>query len=68
VPCVGAAARILHFGGEREPCVVIAVEEQGRRLRVRDQADGMREFVLSPATATFIAVESRYGARLELLA
>jgi hypothetical protein len=47
--------------------VVVAVREEGRRVRVRG-ADGEEwEFVLSPATARFIAAGSSHGPRLELL-
>jgi hypothetical protein len=64
---VGARARIAHFGGELEPGTVIAVAEEGRRLRVRGETGGTIEFVLSPATARFVAAGISHGPRLELL-
>jgi hypothetical protein len=67
VPRVGARARIAHFGGGFEPGVVLAVREQGRRLEVRDAAGEVVEFVLSPATARFVAAGAAHGPRLELL-
>jgi hypothetical protein len=35
LPCAGGLARIKHFGGGSEDCTIIAVEEEGRRVRVR---------------------------------
>jgi hypothetical protein len=67
VPRVGAHARIAHFGGGFEQGTVIAVHEEGRRVEVRGEDDEVREFVLSPATARFIAAGSAHGPRLELL-
>jgi hypothetical protein len=67
VPRVGARARIAHFGGGFEPGAVIAVSEQGRRLRVRGESGEVLEFVLSPATARFVAAGVAHGPRLELL-
>jgi hypothetical protein len=67
VPRVGAQARILHFGGGSERGSVLAVHEQGRRLEVRGEGGEVLEFVLSPATARFVSVQSAYGPRLELL-
>jgi hypothetical protein len=67
VPHVGAKARILHFGGGHEPGTVIAVSDGGRSLRVRAEAGEALEFVLSPATARFVAAGDAHGARLELL-
>jgi hypothetical protein len=64
---VGTRARIAHFGGGFEPGVVLAVREHGRRLEVRDAAGEVLEFVLSPATARFVAAGSSHGPRLELL-
>jgi hypothetical protein len=64
---VGDRARIDHFGGGFEAGVVVAVREEGRRVRVHG-ADGEEwEFVLSPATARFIVEGSAHGPRLELL-
>jgi hypothetical protein len=67
MPTVGARARIAHFGGSLQEATVAAVHEDGRRLQVRDDAGGVHEFVLSPATARFVSVASRHGPRLELL-
>jgi len=67
VPRVGARARIAHFGGGFEAGVVVAVREEGRRVRVRGADGEVWEFVLSPATARFIAAGSSHGPRLELL-
>lgn len=67
VPRVGARARIAHFGGGFEAGTVLAVHEQGRRLQVRAEAGDVLEFVLSPATARFVAAGSATGPRLELL-
>jgi len=66
VPHVGARARIVHFGGGVEAGVVLAVEEDGRRVRVRGDGGVLREFVLSPATARFVAAGGGQGPRLEL--
>ena len=67
VPRVGAAARIVHFGGGVEAGVVLAVHEEGRRLQVRGEDGELLEFVLSPATARFVSASSAHGPRLELL-
>ncbi|HTZ65047.1 MAG TPA: hypothetical protein VMB51_13160 [Solirubrobacteraceae bacterium] len=67
VPCVGARARISHFGGHVEIATVVAVTDQGRRLRVRPPSGESLEFVLSPATARFVAADVAHGPRLELL-
>lgn len=67
VPKVGAAARIKHFGGGVEAGTVIAVEDEGRRLRVRGEDDVEHEFVLSQKTASFVAAGDPHGPRLELL-
>jgi hypothetical protein len=64
---VGARARIAHFGGGFEPGVVVAVHDDGRRVRVRGEDGQAHEFVLSPATARFVAAGVTNGARLELL-
>lgn len=68
VPRVGARARIAHFGGGFERGTILAVSEEGRRLRVRGETGDTFEFVLSPATARFIAAGVSHGPRLELLA
>jgi hypothetical protein len=67
VPRVGARARIAHFGGGYELGTVIAVAEEGRRLQVRGEHGETLEFVLSPATARFVATGLSHGPRLELL-
>ncbi len=67
LPRVGAHARIAHFGGGFEQGVVVAVHEDGRRLEVRGEGGEVLEFVLSPATARFVAAGGRYGPRLELV-
>jgi hypothetical protein len=68
VPRVGARARITHFGGASETGVVVAVGDDGRRLRVRAAGGEELEFVLSPATARFVHAGGAHGPRLELLA
>jgi hypothetical protein len=67
VPRVGARARIAHFGGGFEAGVVVAVREGGRRLEVRGEGGEVLEFVLSPATARFVAAGGGQGPRLELV-
>jgi hypothetical protein len=80
LPRVGARARIKHFGGEVEQGTVVAVEDEGRRLRVSTltgtphdggqagRSDGeLYEFVLSPASARFLPAGDPHGPRLELL-
>lgn len=67
VPHVGARARIAHFGGGHEPGTVVTVAENGRRLGVRGESGETFEFVLSPATARFVADGVASGPRLELL-
>lgn len=67
VPRVGAPARIAHFGGSFERGTVVAVSDEGRRLSVRGETGEMLEFVLSPATARFVAAGVAHGPRLELL-
>jgi len=67
VPYVGAHARIAHFGGGFERGIVLAVHEDGRRLEVRGEGGRVLEFVLSPATARFVAAGGAGGPRLELL-
>jgi hypothetical protein len=64
---VGAPARITHFGGTSESAVVLAVEDDGRRLSVRGAGGEVLEFVLSPATARFVRAGDAHGSRLELL-
>jgi hypothetical protein len=67
LPRVGSRARILHFGGGVESAVVVAVDDDGRRLEVRDETAALLEFVLNPATARFLLAGSSHGTRLELL-
>jgi hypothetical protein len=67
VPRIGAHARIVHFGGGYERGTIIAVAEEGHRLSVRGQDGEELEFVLSPATARFVAAGVSHGPRLELL-
>jgi hypothetical protein len=67
LPRVGARARITHFGGTSEAAVVLAVEDDGRRLAVRGAGGEVLEFVLSPATARFVHADGAHGPRLELL-
>jgi hypothetical protein len=67
MPRLGARARIAHFGGGFELGRVVAVHDEGRRLEVRADGGEVSEFVLSPASARFIAAGAAGGARLELL-
>jgi len=67
LPRVAALVRIKHFGGGSEPGWVTAVEEEGRRLRVRAQDGEQHEFVLSPKSARFVSAEDPHGPRLELI-
>jgi hypothetical protein len=64
---VGARARITHFGGAVERGTVVSVADGGRRLGVLGHAGDTFEFVLSPATARFVAAGAAHGARLQLL-
>lgn len=67
VPRVGARARIAHFGGSFECGTVVGVSEEGRRVSVRGESGETLEFVLSSATARFVAAGISHGPRLELL-
>jgi hypothetical protein len=67
VPRIGARARIAHFGGTFELGTVVAISEEGRRVSVRGETGDTLEFVLSPATARFVAAGAAHGPRLELL-
>jgi hypothetical protein len=67
LPRVGAPARITHFGGGSQPGVVLEVDDEGRRLRVRSDDGELLEFVLNPATARFVHAGAPHGPRLELL-
>jgi hypothetical protein len=66
VPRVGARARIVHFGGGAEDVAIVAVEDGGRRVRVRDEGGRVHEYVLNPATARFVLAADSRGPRLEL--
>jgi hypothetical protein len=68
VPRVGARTSIKHFGGGFEAGTVVAVEDDGRRLRVRGEDGEHHEFVLSPSSARFVSASDAHGPRLELLA
>jgi hypothetical protein len=57
----------VHFGGSFERGVVVAVHDDGRRLEVRGEGGEVLEFVLSRATARFVAAASGQGPRLELV-
>jgi hypothetical protein len=67
LPRVGDRARITHFGGTSETALVLAVEDDGRRLEIRGASGEVLEFVLSPATARFVHADGAHGPRLELL-
>lgn len=69
LPRVGGQVRVVYFGGGFETGVVVAVREEGRRLEVRAELGEVMEFVLSPATARFVAAGwgSGSGPRLELV-
>ncbi len=63
---MGRRVRIARFGGAYEPATIVAVEEDGRRLRVRDESGELLEFVLNRASARFLAEGDAGGPRLEL--
>ncbi len=67
LPRLGAHARMKHFGGGSESGTVVAIDEDGRRLRVRGEDGELHEFVLSPANARFVSAGSAHGPRLELV-
>lgn len=67
VPRVGARARIAHFGGGYEQGTIVAVADEGRRVKVCGERGETLEFVLSPATARFVAAGVSHGPRLDLL-
>jgi hypothetical protein len=50
-----------------EHATVLAVYEEGRRLEVRGEGGAVVEFVLSRATARFVAAGGGRGPRLELM-
>ena len=68
LPRVGARVRIARFGGIYEPATIVAVEEDGRRLRVRAEGGELLDFVLNRASARFLAAGTAGGERLELSA
>lgn len=67
LPKMGARARICHFSGEVELCVVSGVCEGGRRVIVTCESGELLEFVLNPATAKFVVADDAHGASMELL-
>lgn len=66
-PRAGAPARVAHFGGGFERATILAVEDDGRRVEVLCESGETLAFVLSPATARFVAAGGAHGPRLELL-
>ena len=68
LPRAGARVRIARFGGGYEPATIVAVEEEGRRLRVRAEGGEVLDFVLNRASARFLAEGAAGGERLELSA
>jgi phage gp45-like len=66
-PRVGARARVAHFGGGYERGTVVAVSDDARRVEVLCEGGETLAFVLSPATARFVAATGTHGPRLELL-
>lgn len=67
LPRAGSRARLTHFGGEVELANVTAVHDGGRRLEVSCQDGELVEFVLSEATAKFVATGWAGGTQLQLL-
>jgi hypothetical protein len=67
LPRVGAPARIARFGGSFEHATVVAVEDEGRLLRVRSEGGELLEFALNRASARFLQAGIVNGPRLELL-
>ena len=66
-PRLGAHARIARFGGGFELATIVAVEDDGRVLRVRSETGELLEFVLNRASARFLQAGASNGPRLELL-
>jgi hypothetical protein len=66
-PRLGAQARIARFGGGFERATIVAVEDEGRLLRVRSETGEQLEFVLNRASARFLQAGAGNGPRLELL-
>jgi phage gp45-like len=67
LPRVGARARVAHFGGDFERGTIVSVSEDARRVEVLCEGGETLAFVLSPATARFVAAAGTHGPRLELL-
>ena len=67
MPRIGARARIGHFGGSWERGTVTDVRDHGRRLVVTGEDGESIVFVLSPATAKWVAEGAGRGARLDLV-
>ena len=66
LPRVGARVRIARFGGAYEPATIVAVEDEGRRVRVRGDSGELLDFVLNRASARFLAAGDAGGPRLDL--
>jgi phage gp45-like len=67
LPRVGAHARVAHFGGGYERGTIVSVSDDARRVEVLCEGGETLAFVLSPATARFVAAGGAHGPRLELL-
>lgn len=65
-PVVGAAARVWHFGGDRETVTIVEVRDGGRCVVVAGVDGAPREFTLRRATATFVAAGEQHSPRLDL--
>jgi hypothetical protein len=50
-----------------EDGTIVAIEDEGRRLRVRGEDGDLHEFVLSAKNARFVSAGDAHGPRLELL-
>jgi hypothetical protein len=67
MPRAGGRVRIIHFGGSDETGTIVALEDEGRTLRVRTSGGELLAFLLNPATARFALNGAVGGPRLELL-
>jgi hypothetical protein len=67
LPRLGAQARIARFGGGFEAATIVAVEDDGRLVRVRSEGGELLEFALNRASARFLQAGATNGPRLELL-
>jgi len=67
LPRVGSRARIARFGGGFERATIVAVEDDGRLVRVRSEGGETLEFALNRASARFLQAGATVGPRLELL-